>query len=82
MVIAYISENIPLNTFPGIILNYVYINTHVVVLLLKLTARNLSFQKKKRHFFLSDHEINMASSPASFCFHCQGIQRKFNGHLQ
>lgn len=66
MVIAYSSKKIPLNTLSGIILNYVCISTHMTVLLPELTARKSFIFSKGRHFFLSDHEINTASSPDSF----------------
>lgn len=82
MVTPCSSKTIPLNTLSGIILNYVCISTHVIVLLLELTARKSFIFSEERHFFLSDHEINTASSPDPFSFSCQETQRKFNGHLQ
>lgn len=71
MVIAFSSEKIPFNTLSGIIL----ISAHTIVLLLELTARQSFIFSKERHFFLSDHEINMTSAPESFCSSCQGSQK-------
>lgn len=59
-----LQKKIPLNTLSGI-LNYVHISIHMIVLLLELTARKSFIFSEERRFFLSDHEINLASSPDS-----------------
>lgn len=68
MVIAYSSEKVPLHALSGIILNYVYLSTHLIVLLLELTVRKPFIFSEERRFFLTRQEIHMASSPDSLFY--------------
>lgn len=44
-------------------------------------CQEVSCLLRSKTSLLSDLEINMSSSPYSFCCGCQETQRKFNGHL-